>query len=603
MASRVAAAAKGIRFASHANVANAANPWLAERIAVKEHAGPAAETWRKISLYVCIPATLAASANAYNLYAKHQAHLEHERHEGHEKVKYPIGSNDTFREGDLEKGGPRILQQQQLVWFNWTGDQSCKPSRIFHPQTLEDVIEITRLAKVSKKKIRCVGGGYSLSSCSSVEDYGFLVMVKNMNTIFVPTMSEGGVWTVEIETGVSIKDLDTYLRNFDPPLTLSSNAVFESERREAIFMMRRFSHTYNLLPANKHGAATRESTLSDKVTCVKIVSADGALNIFTKEKDPVEFAAATINLGLFGIIYSYTIRVEPMFKLQLVDSYPPQSDYFASAKMGGPRLKELVQACEQIEFLYLPFNGRDFSSPINDRVLIRQWHRTDRPLKPSQRRVTLQRSQQRLAVWLAQNFIFKFMTRFPKTTPYICYPLYAMKPRDNKVLYVPEAIHHYGGLGMFKILELEMAFKADDDFKNVVDAWNFVMELMYEFANRGEYPLNIALEMRFLKASSMTMSNAYDDDPEAVYCMMQVVTKAEARGFKEFTAKVGRYWMDTFQARPHWAKLWEHIPGIVSYLRKLDSVRLDQFEMIRKKYDPDAMFMNATFAGILEQEK
>ena len=39
MASRVAAAAKGIRFASHANVANASNPWLAERIAVKEHAG------------------------------------------------------------------------------------------------------------------------------------------------------------------------------------------------------------------------------------------------------------------------------------------------------------------------------------------------------------------------------------------------------------------------------------------------------------------------------------------------------------------------------------------------------------------------------------
>lgn len=71
------------------------------------------------------------------------------------------------------------------------------------------------------------------------------------------------------------------------------------------------------------------------------------------------------------------------------------------------------------------------------------------------------------------------MTRFPRTTPYICYPLYAMKPRDNKVLYVPEAIHHYGGLGMFKISELEMAFKADYDFKNVVDAWNFVMELVW----------------------------------------------------------------------------------------------------------------------------
>lgn len=38
MASRIAAAAKGIRFASHAH-ASAANPWLAERIAIKEHAG------------------------------------------------------------------------------------------------------------------------------------------------------------------------------------------------------------------------------------------------------------------------------------------------------------------------------------------------------------------------------------------------------------------------------------------------------------------------------------------------------------------------------------------------------------------------------------
>jgi hypothetical protein len=49
----------------------------------------ATETWRKISLYVCIPVIGVASINAYNLYARHQAHLEHERHEGHERVKYP----------------------------------------------------------------------------------------------------------------------------------------------------------------------------------------------------------------------------------------------------------------------------------------------------------------------------------------------------------------------------------------------------------------------------------------------------------------------------------------------------------------------------------
>ncbi|KAF9581064.1 Cytochrome c oxidase subunit 6A, mitochondrial [Lunasporangiospora selenospora] len=87
MASRIAQAAKGIRFSSTQSAESAA--WLAERAAIKEHAGPAAETWRKISIYVCIPALIASTANAYNLFAKHQEHLEHERHEGHEKVKYP----------------------------------------------------------------------------------------------------------------------------------------------------------------------------------------------------------------------------------------------------------------------------------------------------------------------------------------------------------------------------------------------------------------------------------------------------------------------------------------------------------------------------------
>ncbi|KAF9964839.1 hypothetical protein BGZ70_005832 [Mortierella alpina] len=388
-------------------------------------------------------------------------------------------------------------------------------------------------------------------------------------------MSKDKSWTVEIETGVSIKDLDSYLRICDPPLTLSSNVVFDC-----------------------HGAATREGTLSDKVTCVKIVGADGTLNVFTKEKDPVEFAAATINLGLFGIIHSYTIQVEPMFKLQLVN-YPLQSELFAFANVGGSRIKALVQSSEQIEFIYFPFSCRDFKSPANDRVLIRQWHRTDLPLKSSLKRVAFQRFRQRLLVRFAQNVLYKFMTTFPKTTPYVCYPLFAMTPRDKKVLYAPDAIHHYGGLELFTITELEMAFKVDDDFGNVVNAWNFAMSLMYEYGNRGEFPLNMALEMRFIKASGMTMSNAYDDDPEALYCMMQVVSKAEVRGFKEFTAKLGRLWMDTVQARPHWAKVWEHIPGIVPHLRKLDSARFDQFEAIRKKYDPEAMFMNATFAGLL----
>ncbi len=60
--------------------------------------------------------------------------------------------------------------------------------------------------------------------------------------------------------------------------------------------------------------------------------------------------------------------------------------------------------------------------------------------------------------------------------------------------------------------------------------------------------------MRFVKSSSMVASNAYDEDPEAIYCMMEVVSVAGTPRFEEFSAKVAHYWMENFQAM--------HVPSV-----------------------------------------
>ncbi|KAI8066340.1 cytochrome c oxidase, subunit VIa [Gongronella butleri] len=57
----------GVRFSSTASAA--------EQEAIRAHAAKAADTWKKISIFVCIPALAAASFNAYNLYEKHHEHL------------------------------------------------------------------------------------------------------------------------------------------------------------------------------------------------------------------------------------------------------------------------------------------------------------------------------------------------------------------------------------------------------------------------------------------------------------------------------------------------------------------------------------------------
>ncbi|KAI9300899.1 cytochrome c oxidase, subunit VIa [Cunninghamella echinulata] len=67
----------GVRFSSTATAV--------EQEAIKSHAAKSADTWKKISIFVCIPALAAASLNAYNLYEKHH---EHQLHHPKEWVKY-----------------------------------------------------------------------------------------------------------------------------------------------------------------------------------------------------------------------------------------------------------------------------------------------------------------------------------------------------------------------------------------------------------------------------------------------------------------------------------------------------------------------------------
>ncbi|RVD90101.1 uncharacterized protein DFL_001076 [Arthrobotrys flagrans] len=55
----------------------AGSTFTKEREAVKAHAAQSSELWRKLSLYVAIPALILSSINAYNLWNEHWEHESH----------------------------------------------------------------------------------------------------------------------------------------------------------------------------------------------------------------------------------------------------------------------------------------------------------------------------------------------------------------------------------------------------------------------------------------------------------------------------------------------------------------------------------------------
>ncbi|KAF4309605.1 hypothetical protein SLS57_001260 [Botryosphaeria dothidea] len=93
------------RWASQTHFEGAAdNAFNRERAAVKQHAAETSDLWRKLSIYVVVPAVAIAGANAYRLWNEH---WEHEAHAPprEERPEYPYQNLRTknFFWGDGDK--------------------------------------------------------------------------------------------------------------------------------------------------------------------------------------------------------------------------------------------------------------------------------------------------------------------------------------------------------------------------------------------------------------------------------------------------------------------------------------------------------------------
>ncbi|KAF9131406.1 D-arabinono-1,4-lactone oxidase [Mortierella sp. 14UC] len=424
-------------------------------------------------------------------------------------------------------------------WSNWANTLSAKPERLFYPTTLEDLQVIIREATDNKKKVRCVGNGHSWSGTVVTQDY--MVSVNGMNQISKPVQLEDGTWTVTVESGVEVSQLDKFLREHNPPLALASN----------------------VMPSD-HGAGLDSRTVCDTLTELTIVNAYGELHIYSEADDPEAFNIACVNLGLLGIIYTATIKVIPMsqYRLRAIDSYLPLESLFKGPD-AGEKLKELVLRNDSIELLYWP-HARFLKEERNEYFWLKQWQKTLDPVEP--------------------------LDKYKNQLPTVDHPGFAAFKVGEIVKEIPDAVHFDISAEdepspEGKFYDASAGFKVDADFGNFVEAFNELLDRNWAFSS-SDFPSRIgtALEVRFIKASRKRMSFVYDEDPESIYCVVNVLGAAGTPG-------------------PHWAKLWEHIPGIYPTLRREYKDHLAAFNRVRKSQDPFDIFVNDTWRPLIEEHE
>ncbi|CAG8449768.1 6426_t:CDS:2 [Dentiscutata erythropus] len=98
--------------------------------------------------------------------------------------------------------------------------------------------------------------------------------------------------------------------------------------------------------------------MSDQLCSMKIVTGSGEVCELNEEVSESEFNAAKVNLGLLGIIYSSTFRVQPIYNLRMTDNFVPINEW-----LNPMNIKNLLESSDSIELFYWPFNGFNQSDP------------------------------------------------------------------------------------------------------------------------------------------------------------------------------------------------------------------------------------------------
>jgi len=433
----------------------------------------------------------------------------------------------------------RILRAAGTHWSNWGRNVECHPQVVCVPLTIEDLRDVVRDASREGRKIRMVSSGFNWSGMAATDDT--LVFCERLNRIDL----DAGHQTVWAECGTTNRQLNRALAAAG--LQVPWNVVLENVRVAGI------------VSVGTHGSGQDTGTMGDLVEAFDVIDSDGNRRILSETTIGVEaMNAARLGLGLFGVIARVKLRVERACHVIEVDRQMSVDEALAA-------LPDLVRSRDSVELSWFPFT---------DWVWVRTLERTSHAATFNSHGL----------LFLAKNFFDMIMLgmflsftskHFPRLVPPLMRRLSALVTFRKRVLTMPDALHYRQWLELHRCACIEAGFKTDPSLEKVARVFRASMQMVDEWAARGRYPLDLFINLRFVGPSRALLSPAYGP---GLTCFIEALSTRRSADWKAFTSEMYSLWFSSDpSALPHWAKEFEHVPGIEFVVREHLGVRLTKF--------------------------
>lgn len=353
-----------------------------------------------------------------------------------------------------------------------------------------------------------------------------------------------------------------------------------------------------------HGAGLRHKTLSDLVAEVEFVNARGELQTVSNR---ALLRTAAGCFGLLGIVTSLTLKLDPMTYAalrpespRLALAVPPPAGFrvpravdmsdISRADLNRAR-KRFVRHCER------DYYSEWFWFPYQQNGWVNCWRndgaREDARPYPSEAEILAQQTGTSL-VQLLQDTEWLHLPGRAQAELFGALAMAGLPSDVSIVTPVIEALHFQRGIHNFRVRDMEFEIpipaRADDptrpDWSICQRAWWDVIRNVYK---RPDAPLRVALEMRIMGGSDITMAPQRGN--RLGTCSIEILTnlRTPTREWRQFKQDIANLWMSykdpdgrPLNVRPHWAKQWQGITyrrrPAISHLRdRAYAARIPEF--------------------------
>ncbi|EQC38351.1 galactonolactone dehydrogenase [Saprolegnia diclina VS20] len=472
------------------------------------------------------------------------------------------------------------LESDDAVFTNWSATHSCHPTKVYHPESLKELIDIVAAHHAQQKKLRCMGSGVSPNGLG-FSDASILTMSAFDRILHVDTAKK----QVTIESGVVVGDLLSHLRTHG--LTLKNVA---SIREQSIA---------GVTQAGCHGTGAAIPPMEEQIVSMEILTPSQGLLTLDDPSDP-RFQLAKCGLGGLGVVTKLTLQCVPMHKLL------ETTTLYSLSELKKVHASLLVEN-QHLRYMWLPYTdkvvvvtckpyteGSHVGSPVSDDVEyrleeLRALYKQVATV-PDPDHVNWRFTQLRDSLYALDPLNARYIARVNETEV-----SFWEKSQGSRVALSDDVIgFDCGG----QQLVSEVAFPSADG-----SDLTFMEDLLARI-ERDQIPAHTPIEQRWTASSRAVMSPASSPLHNQVFSWVGIIyylheaspsLDAIKDAFVDYS-KVFEDVMAPYGATEHWAKL-EFAPRSVLERHVLkDRLRsrfpLHAYRALRNEWDPHHILSN-----------